>query len=220
MQKLRRQYVDAQGGIIFDPLHNRDFSYGLGPPTNGVLGYNPGSLYIDETNALVYYNAGTLASSLWTQFIGTGTTASVAVLPPTNVIPPATTTFTATQANASGRVVQVAPTAGLAITLPAATGSGNNYEFDVTATVAGGNLTIDAKPGGAVYSGYASQNKPGTGLTTTATAANTNLLTFNGTTSGGIAGDVIELIDSAVNVWSLFINGQYSGVFATPFSNH
>jgi hypothetical protein len=67
MQKLRRHYVDALGGVIFDPLHNRDFSTGSGAPTAGVAGYNPASFYLDQTNAHVYQNVGTLASSIWFQ---------------------------------------------------------------------------------------------------------------------------------------------------------
>lgn len=134
----------------------------------------------------------------------------------------ATTTLTLTAALHAGRMLQIASTGGLAITPPPATGTGNMYQFMVTATVSGGNFTIDAKAGAAadVFYGGAFQNKPGTGVTTTFSAANSNLLTFNGSTSGGLVGDRIEMLDVAPNVWWLFIMGQYSGTFGSPFSNH
>jgi hypothetical protein len=213
MQRLRAHAVDAQGGVLYDQLDDRYFSRGAGPPVNGVQGYNPASLWLDEVNKLLYQNVGDQNSSNWVvQLAG--------VMNPI-VVPPATTTLTLAPTPNANRVTSVAPTGGLAITMPTATGSGLNYTILLSATVAGGNLTIDAKPNGpALFSGYAQQNKPGTGLTATATAANTNLITLNGSTQGGIAGDQIELQDTAPNVWTIFINGQYSGVFASPFSNH
>lgn len=147
---------------------------------------------------------------------GTGANASVIV------IPPATTTLTLTAAAHGNRRLNIASTAGLAITPPAATGSGIAYTFFVSATLTGGSFTFDAKAGNAsdLIAGIAFQNKTGTGLTTTPTAATTNLLTLNGTTTGGILGDLIQLIDVGTHAWNLLIIGQYTGTFATPFSNH
>jgi hypothetical protein len=148
--------------------------------------------------------------------------ATIPVRPPIVVVPPATTTLALTSALHAWRMINIASTGGLAITPPAATGTLDIYEFYVTASVTGGSFTIDAKAGNAtdVFSGVAIQNKLGTGITTTPTASNTNLLTFNGGTTGGITGDIITMQDVATHNWTLFINGQYTGTFATPFSNH
>ena len=50
------------------------------------------------------------------------------------VIAPATTTLTLTQALHSGKVLLIASTGGLAVTPPAATGTGAEYRFVFTAT--------------------------------------------------------------------------------------
>jgi hypothetical protein len=134
----------------------------------------------------------------------------------------ATTQLTMTAAAHANKVITFASTGGLAITPPAATGTGNIYTFFCTTTVTGGSVTIDAKAGNAsdVFAGNALQFKSGTGSTTYGTTATTNLLTFNGTTTGGILGDLIEMIDVGTHLWAIFISGQASGIVATPFSNH
>lgn len=148
--------------------------------------------------------------------------AIIPILPPVVSIPAATTTLTLTPAAHSGRLLIVQSTGGLAITPPAATGTGNIYTFVVAASVTGGNFTIDAKAGNAsdVFYGNVLMNKVGTGITNFGSASNSNLATFNGTTTGGIKGDIIEMIDIATNVWGFFFSGQGSGTIATPFSNH
>lgn len=138
------------------------------------------------------------------------------------VIAPSATTLSLTAALHANRRVNIASTGGLAVTPPAATGTGNVYTLFLSASITGGNFTIDAKAGQAsdVFNGIAFQNKLGTGITTTPSAATSNLLTFDGSTKGGIAGDVITMIDAALHSWNLLINGQYTGTFASPFSNH
>jgi hypothetical protein len=149
------------------------------------------------------------------QAIGGGTSSIVAV-------PAATTTLTITAALHAGKNILIASTAGLAITPPPATGTNNTYRISVIATITGGNLTWDAKAGNAsdVFYGYALVNKVGTGITTFGTAANSNLMTWNGTTTGGILGDAFTLRDIATNVWQVEILGQGTGTIATPWSNH
>lgn len=137
-------------------------------------------------------------------------------------IPAATTTLTLTPATHGVRVLTLSCTGGLAVTPPAATGTGNVYQFAVTTTLSGGNFTFDAKAGNAsdVLYGIANTNKVGTGLTQYGTAANSNLITWDGSTKGGILGDYLWLMDLATNVWLVQITGQQSGTVATPFSNH
>lgn len=100
-------------------------------------------------------------------------------------------------------------------TVPLATGKGGEYRifFDVTAT---GSKIFKAS-GSDTFQGVASMagGTPGS----FATAANTNTITLNGTTQGGIRGTVVELWDIAPGVWSVQVNGIGTGVQVTPFSN-
>lgn len=133
----------------------------------------------------------------------------------------AATTLTLTPAAHARRVVTLASTGGLTITPPAATGTGNVYTIAVITTITGGNVTLDAKAGNAsdVFYGFAYTNKAGT-FTNYATASNSNLITWDGSTMGGIIGDYLVMIDAATHVWILEIRGTQSGTIATPFSNH
>lgn len=137
-------------------------------------------------------------------------------------VPAANTTLTVTQAAHAGAIIQVQSTGGLTATLPAPTGTGATYTFAVAATITGGAFVIDAKGGdaSAVFSGTAFQTKTGTGLTSTGVIASCNEISLNGSTTGGIIGDLIEIVDIATHQWNVWINGQYTGSFSTPFLNH
>lgn len=153
-----------------------------------------------------------------------GTTIGGSTVDPTNAlvtVPAATTTLTVTQALHAGKTILLASTAGLAITPPAATGTGAAYRICFTATISGGNVTWDAKAGNAsdVFYGWL-QTYKATTFTPYITASNSNLLTFDGTTRGGIKGDMIEIRDVATNVWIVSGFTNQTGTIATPFSNH
>lgn len=136
-------------------------------------------------------------------------------------IPAATTTLTLAPATHAGKTLLIASTGGLAITPPAATGTFNVYEFLFTATITGGSFTFDSKAGNAsdVITGIVDTNKVGT-LSQWGTAANSNLITLNGGTTGGLAGDTLRLVDVGTNLWKVWGVLSQSGTVATPFSNH
>lgn len=142
---------------------------------------------------------------------------------PLVAVPPATTTLTLVQATHGGAILLLASTGGLAIVPPAATGTGAVYTFIVVSTVSGGAVTVDAKAGNAadVFAGSTYFILSG-GTTQTAfpTAANTNLITLNGTTTGGVAGTLVQMIDLKTNLWFATVEGLQTGTGATPFSNH
>lgn len=50
------------------------------------------------------------------------------------------------------------------------------------------------------------------------TAADSDTITLNGTTTGGIKGDMIVLTDCAADLWSVQMFGSSTGTEATPFS--
>lgn len=216
----RRHDVQDGTGIIerYPPVGNLQV-YGAGPPTNGQAGFVPGCTYQNISATLagtfLYVNTGTSTSSVWTPI-------AVTFGSPLLAIPAATTTLTLTPSLHAGKWLEIAPTGGLAITPPAATGTGNTYRFYCTAAITGGSFTFDAKAGNAsdVLYGWIQTNKAGT-FTPYANASNTNLLTLNGTTTGGAAiGDWFEVQDMATNQWKLTGFFTQSGTIATPLSNH
>lgn len=106
--------------------------------------------------------------------------------------------------------------AGIALTLPAATGTGATYTFFIGTTVTSSATTITAS-GSDKISGNAYQ----TGATGAATAfyiASGTVITLNGTTKGGIKGDKITLIDVGTNLWSVAVFSSITSTAATPFS--
>ena len=50
------------------------------------------------------------------------------------------------------------------------------------------------------------------------TASDTDTITFDGSTTGGILGDMVELIDVAADKWWVRLTGSTTGTEATPFS--
>lgn len=137
-------------------------------------------------------------------------------------VPAATTTLAIARATHAGKPVLIQSTGGLAITPVAATGTQDLYIFIFIATISGGNVTIDAKAGNAsdVCGGVCVSGSSGGTAGTFGSASNSNLITFNGTTQGGLKGTTVFMWDVATNLWAVEINNVCSGVAATPFSNH
>lgn len=101
-----------------------------------------------------------------------------------------------------------------AITLPAATGSGNVYRIWVQITKTG-DLTITAA-GSDVINGAVGMSTDAAGVTILASAA--TLITLNGGTTGGVKGSYLELQDVASGNWSVRGMLVSTGAEATPFS--
>jgi hypothetical protein len=130
-----------------------------------------------------------------------------------------TATATVTSAAHSGRTVLLDRAAGQALTLPAATGSGNSYKFFVATTITSNSTTIKVADATDVMAGMAIvANDGGNTASIFETAADSDTITFNGGTTGGIKGAVVELQDVASNLWSVVIRTSATGTEATPFS--
>jgi hypothetical protein len=101
------------------------------------------------------------------------------------------------------------------INVPAATGKsgGFNIFIGVTAT---GNKVIKAA-GTSLFQGIAVMTGGTAG--SFGTAANSNTITLNGSTQGGVIGTLIELRDVAPGVWSVKVHSCGTGIQVTPFSN-
>ena len=128
-------------------------------------------------------------------------------------------TLAITQAAHAGRVVTLNKADGIAVTLPTATGSGSVYRFFVGTTVTSSAITIKVSSAAQTMSGLAVVAADG-GDTVVAfeTASDTDTISFNGTTTGGILGDFVELIDVASNKYYVRITASATSSEATPFS--
>lgn len=113
----------------------------------------------------------------------------------------------------AGGVVVVNRAAGSTITLPAATGTG--YRYLITTIVDQTGDLIVAAAGTDVMQGVALTDMSGV-IWPTADATDT--ITLNGTTTGGLKGTRVELIDVASGIWNVLVVGEASGTEATPFS--
>lgn len=129
---------------------------------------------------------------------------------------------TLTESTHEGKVLLMTGTgSAYTQTLPAATGSGGVYRFVVGAVNTSNHLIKVADNTDVMYGNVFTNS---TGDTPDLaqpwpTAADSDTITLNGTTTGGQAvGDYIELIDIAANKWMVLGHTTTSGTEATPFS--
>jgi hypothetical protein len=102
-----------------------------------------------------------------------------------------------------------------AITLPAATGSGNVYKIFV-ATTKTGDLTITTDGSDDLVGGVeVTTDASGTPFLSDGTDT---IITMNGSTTGGVKGSYVELQDVASATWLVSGRLVSTGTEATPFS--
>jgi hypothetical protein len=136
-----------------------------------------------------------------------------------SIVTATTATVAVTAAAHAGRTVLLDRAAGQAVTLPAATGSGNSYKFFVLTTITSNSTTIKVADATDVMAGVAIvANDTDASASIFETASTTDTITFNGTDTGGIRGATVELQDVATNLWSVRVIGAATGSEATPFS--
>jgi hypothetical protein len=128
---------------------------------------------------------------------------------PPNAVLGATLAVTA----AAGKTYVLNRAAGQAVTLPAAVGSGSIYTFFIGTTVTSNTTTITAA-GTDTYAGMAVGLKGNF----EAVAGTSHIVTLNGSTQGGFAGDYLIFRDLEVGVWSVECVVEQTGTQATPFS--
>lgn len=117
-------------------------------------------------------------------------------------------------------IVTINAAAGLTVTLPAASGTGDVYEFVVGTTVTSNSVIIRVANATDVMQGAAIQAADG-GNTSNMweTAADSDTITFNGGTTGGLRGDRVRLVDVASGLWNVTVVGAATGTEATCFSS-
>ncbi|MBX9455858.1 MAG: hypothetical protein KL863_07435 [Rhizobium sp.] len=128
-------------------------------------------------------------------------------------------TLALTKKGHSGSTLVANRAAGIAFTLPAASGSGAKFRIIVGTTITSNNLVISAASASDTMTGLAlmCQDAADT-IVGFETAADSDTITMNGSTKGGLKGDIIELEDIIANLWSVRITGSATGTEATMFS--
>jgi hypothetical protein len=148
-------------------------------------------------------------------FVGNVTGAVTATTP----VNATASTLTVTQATHGGRATTLNRAAGIAVTLPAASGSGTVYEFVIGTTITSNTTTIKVANSSDTMTGSAyviSDNSAA--VLGYKTGASDDTVTFNGNTLGGLKGDTVRLVDVAANLYAVQVFSQATGTEATPFS--
>lgn len=128
-------------------------------------------------------------------------------------------TLTVTKELHANKLVTLNRAAGIAVTLPTPTASGVTYRFLIGTTVTSNTTTIKVPSAAETMTGLAlvAQDAADT-VVGFETAGTTDTITFNGTTTGGILGDMVELTDVSTTLYYVRITGSATGTEATPFS--
>ena len=116
----------------------------------------------------------------------------------------------------AGRTINLNSATGRIVTLPAATGSGANYTIFVGTTVSSGSHVV-AAAGTDIMQGTAIVTTDIDGVVFP-TAVDSDKITMNGSTTGGVRGSLIEVQDVASGVWMVRASLVSTGAEATPFS--
>lgn len=109
--------------------------------------------------------------------------------------------------------------AGTAVTMPAATGSGDRYRILVGTTISSNSTTIKVANADDTMVGWLATASTTLGANDQEAAGGTDdTITMNGTTTGGIQGSYVELEDAAPNLWRISGALVGSGTIATSLS--
>jgi hypothetical protein len=126
-------------------------------------------------------------------------------------------TYTVTAAD-SGSIINLNRAAGIAVTLPAASGTGNVFRFYIGTSITSNTTTIKVANSSDVMGGVATIGSSGGTSLSTGTTTTSDTITFNGSTQGGLIGSYVEVRDVQTNLFQVQVHGVGSGVAITPFS--
>lgn len=201
------------------------FLWGTGTPDGTIADFSGqpiGSIYIQSDGA-----AG--VSALWQKLASNAANADWVPQTVASQVPISATgsALAVTRALHAGRVITLNRAAGIAVTLPVATGTGDKYTFIIGTTFTGaasiavadatdymvGNALLGIDGGTAVPHLYPTAN---TG--TLATESDTLSLFGTANSQGGFKGQRIEFVDIATDIWAVQVVGDAGGTEATPFS--
>jgi hypothetical protein len=127
-------------------------------------------------------------------------------------------TFAPLASQHTGAVLLLNRAAGVTVTLPAATGSGATFRFITATTVTSNNNVVQVTGDDIMVGGAWLAQDAGDTAVMFETASDSDTITMNGSTKGGIKGDEILLTDIAADTWWVRVMGSATGTEATPFS--
>lgn len=191
--------------------------------TGSTLGYPDGNtLGQATTDAISFYGVTPVARQastvdIATQLSNLGLVPSGSAIQGSGAPVAVTGNVTLSAGTHAGRIVTLNAAAGLALTPPSATGTGNVYFFYVGTTVTSNNITFIAQGSDKIV-GVALQTGSAGATTSFLASGSGTTISLNGSTKGGIKGDTIEVRDVATNVWSVRVTSSITGSAATPFS--
>lgn len=118
-----------------------------------------------------------------------------------------------------GQTITANKADGSTLILDPALGLGTRYRVFVGTTITSVGLIVKVANATDVMAGSALVTQDG-GDTVVGfeTAATSDTITMNGTTTGGLKGDTIELEDVGVGLWAVRVISAATGTEATPFS--
>lgn len=126
---------------------------------------------------------------------------------------------TLTKAKHSGKIVVLNRAAGVTVTLPATAGEGDVYTIVVGTTVTSNNDIVKVANTSDSFLGRAFVCKDGgSSVDGFEVVSGDDTITLNGGTTGGYAGDYIQLIDIGSNKFLVNALTQATASEATPFS--
>jgi len=154
---------------------------------------------------------------------GTAVTATAAELNraadvSTRIVNATAATLAVTAANHDGKIVTLNRAAGITATLPAASGSGARFRFIVGTTFTGNGIVQVANASDTMCGNALVLQDGGDTAVAFEADATADTITFNGTTTGGLKGAEIEVIDIAANLFFVNVRTAATGTEATPFS--
>lgn len=128
-------------------------------------------------------------------------------------------TVTLTAADHGGKLVALNRAAGVTVTLPAATGSGETFRIYVGTAVTSNADIIQVANASDTMVGHVLSTLAAGGTTFGETAGGTDdTITMNGTTTGGLVGSYVEITDWAANTWQVLGRLAGSGTLASALS--
>lgn len=121
-------------------------------------------------------------------------------------------------ASHGGRVTVINSAAGIALTLPAATGTGLVLNLFIGTSVTSLTTTITCAGSDKISGSILQTKSDGTTKSYYANPASTTVITMDGSTKGGVKGDHIKLVDIASGLWALVGQQSATGTVASPLN--
>ncbi len=174
-----------------------------------------------QTNDLVTATCSDGSAQLIVTGVSAGVVTTVIDTPRTSLIG-AGSTLTLSQELHDGKTILFYHADGSVITLPAATGTGMTFRFIVSVTVTSNVHSIATDSDSDEFAGHTYQVDTDTTDTVKAypaiVADNFDLISMNGTTTGGLIGDWIELVDIVTGTWAVNFLTNGNGTVAAPIA--